>query len=1084
MFGQDLIVRTRLIPPRPPARGAHLIPRPRLNQRLSQITAYPLTVIRAPAGYGKTTAIASFLTLSSLPHFWYSIGDTEADPLVFLLHLIHAFRTAYPKVGERSLALLSQEGGAMRLWAPAVDNLVNDLLDVLSGETVLVLDDYCLVNQPEINAITQRFIEHMPPRLHLVITTRTMLNLPGQARWRASGELLEIGRPDLAFTPEEIAALFAQRTGQTLNQAAARVLATETEGWPIAVQMLSESVDNVSARTLDDLLRYMPRSLELLFDYLAEEVFLRQPRDVQTFLAETAGLRRLDPGVCNYVADRTDSEALLRYLHERSLFLMREGDRGYRYHHLFREFLLRRGEVPVERRRTLHSKAAAYYLTQGDREEAVYHLLAAEDHASAAKLLATIARPMAHSGRHQTLAAWLDQLPPDLLEVHPELLLARGHAYRYASRYREALAAYARAQQRFEARGDSTGEARALRGQALVYLDTVQPARADPLLRRALRKIGRHAKDERARLLILLAENKINLGQLPAAERLHHAVYCAARRDDFPPMDPRVYVRDGRFALARQIVESNLRTDPWGIGHWRAPRSHREAAVLLAWIDAMTGQAESARRYAAQSLELGQTLRSPIVECVSLSRLGHAWLTGPDFDLEKARAYYRDSLIAAIRIDVPRFKVESLLGLTLIAGLEGKIAEAEANAREALAILEETGDRYMTGILSLALGAAMTLCDRPDAEDWLNRAARLGQACGDRFSPCLADLWRAIRFSRLGQAADAIKAFARALQTAQRFGYDFLFTTIPLLGPKDFNVRLMLLEEMLLDRTLGAYAARLRDAISPQAPRRLSRANPATVPLYVQTLGPFRVWRDGREIERTAWEREKALHLLQYLICQRRHLTHREQILEALWPDSSPPSAAIGLRVALSTLRKALGFSTPEGGDRHGDFIRREGESLRLDPSLGIRVDADEFESLIRSAQALEAQDPAQAIKVYESALALYRGDFLEENPYAEWAGQERERLRMLYLSAAGRVAELLVMQESYEEASQVCQEILRRDCCSEEAYYVLMLCYWKQGKRSLALRTYQRCEKWLRQELDVSPSPRTIELLQVISEA
>lgn len=1084
MFGQDLIVRTRLIPPRPPAHGAHLIPRPQLNRRLSQITAYPLTVIRAPAGYGKTTAIASFLAQSNLPYFWYSISDTGADPLVFLLHLIYAFRTAYPKLGERALALLSQEGGAVRLWAPAVDNLANDLLDALSEETVLVLDDYCMVDQPEVDAITQRFIEHMPPRLHLVLTARTTLNLPGQARWRASGELLEIGRSDLAFTPEEITAFFAQRTGQTLGRAAARVLATETEGWPIAVQMLSECVDDVSARTLEDLLHRMPRPLESLFDYLAEEVLLRQPHNVRMFLAETAVLRRLTPDICNHLLNRADSDMMLRYLHEHSLFLVREGEEGYRYHHLFREFLLRRGEVAVERRRTLHSTAAAYYLTQGDREEAVYHLLAAGDHTRAAELLATIARSMAHSGRHQTLAAWLDQLPPDLLEVHPELLLARGHAYRYASRYREALAAYARAQQRFEARGDATGEARALRGQALVYLDTVQPAQADPLLRHALRKIGRQAKDERARLLILLAENKINLGQLPAAERLHRAVYCAARRDDFPPMDPRVYVRDGRFALARHIVESNLRTDPWGVGQWRAPRSHREAAVLLAWIDAMTGQAESARRYAAQSLELGQTLRSPIVECVSLSRLGHAWLTGPDFDLEKAREYYHDSLITAIRIDVPRFKVESLLGLTLIAGLEGKIAEAEANAREALAILEETGDRYMTGILSLALGAAMTLCDGPDAQGWLDRAARLGQACGDRFSPCLADLWRAIRFSRLSRTVSAREAFARALQTAQRFGYDFLFTAVPLLGPKDFTARLMLLEEMLLDRTLGAYAARLRDAISPQTPHHPSRANPATVPLYIQTLGPFRVWRDGREIERTAWEREKALHLFQYLICQRQHLTHREQVLDALWPDSSPPAAAIGLRVALTTLRKALESSTPGGGDRNGDFVHREGESLQLDPSFGICVDADEFESLIRSAQALEARDPAQAIEVYKSALALYHGDFLEENPYAEWASQERERLRMLYLSAAGRLAELLVMRESYEEASQVCQEILRRDCCSEEAYYVLMLCYWKQGKRSLALRTYQRCEKWLRQELDVSPSPRTIKLLQVISEA
>lgn len=1086
MFGQDLVVRTKLVPPRAPARGAHLLARAELNRCLSQIIDHPLTVIKAPAGYGKTTAIASFLTQSDLPHFWYSLGDTDADPLIFLLHLVYAFRTAHPEVGEQSLALLTQEGSATHLWAPAIDALVNDLLDALSAETVLVLDDFCAVNQPEIDAITQRLVEHMPPRLHLVITTRTMLNFPSLVRWRASGELLEIGQTDLAFTPEEISALFAQRTGQTLGRAAARTLAAETEGWPIAVRMLSESVDDAPTHAVDGLLRHMPRSLDLLFDYLAEEVFLRQPQEVQTFLTETACLRRLDPEVCNYLLDRTDAQRLLHYLDEHSLFVTHEGNRSYRYHQLFRDFLLRRAEMSVERR-ALHNRAAAHYRDQGDDEEAVYHLLAAGGHAAAADLLATIARPMARSGRHRALAKWLDQLPADLLETYPDLLLARGHAYRFASRYREALAAYARAQRRFEALDNPTGEAHALRGQALVYLDTVQPARAEPLLRRALRKVDRDAKDERARLLILLAENKLNLGQLPAAERLHHAVYRVTCQKD-ASVDPRVYVRDGRFALARQIIESNLRTDPWGAGQRRAPLSHREPTVLLAWIDAMTGAAEGARRHAAQSLELGRALRSPIVECVSLSRLGHGWLTGPDFDLAKAQEYYHDSLAVAIRIDVPRFKVESLLGLTLIAGLEGKIAEANAHAREAIAILRDSGDRYMTGILHLALGAAMTLCDHPDAEHWLNEARHLGQACGDRFSPCLADLWLAIRQAQLGRTAEANETFGRTLQAAQRNGYDFLCTGVPLLGPRDFNARLMLLEQVSPHGPFSRYAARLHDAILPQTPFSIpystATASPATAPLYVQTLGRFRVWRDGHEIKHAAWEREKALHLFQFLVCRRGHLVHREQILEALWPDSSPSSASVGLRVALSTLRKALGTTEAAEHDQERDFVRRDGEGLELDLDLGIRVDADEFERLVRLARALEGENPRQAIELYESALVLYRGDFLEESPYAEWASDERERLLMLYLATAKRAAELLVRQERYDEASRVCQQILLRDRCSEAAYYLLILCYWKQGNRSLALRTYQRCEKWLRQELGVTPSPRTTELLRTISQA
>lgn len=1093
-LGDALVVRTRLIPPR---LRPQLILRPRLDQLLARLIDYPLTLLKADAGYGKTTAIASYLARSGLPYFWYSIGDGDVDPLVFLLHLIHAFRPAYPTVGDRALALLGEEGGAVRLWAPAVDALANDLLDTLATETVLVLDDYCMVNhQPEVNAIAERLIESMPPCLHLVITSRSMPSLPGRARWRASGELLELGRADLAFTADEIVALFAHRSGKSLTPTAAQTLAAETEGWPIAIHLLSEGLEGAQARGLDELLRRMPGPSELLFNYLAEEVFFRQPREVQTFLTETSILRWLDPAVCNALRDRTDADEILRYLETHSLFVTREG--AYRYHHLFRDFLLRRLDAGSgDRRHALHAKAATYYRAHGDDEEAVYHLLAAGNHAAAAELLATIAQPMAHSGRHQALAAWLDQLPAGLLEAHPNLLLARGHAYRFASSYAEALAAYALAGQRFATLGDRAGEVRALSGQALVYLDTVQPAQADPLLRTALRKVGRSSKDERARLLALLAENKTNAGQLRQAERLHHAVYCAAGHDDLPPMNPRIYVRDGRFALARQMVESALRSDPLGAGQWRAPRSHREASVLLAWIGAMTGEAERARHYAGQSLDLGRMLGSPIVECVSLARLGHGWLCGPDFDPAHATCFYEESRLIAERIGVPRFKVEALLGFTLVAGLEGRMLDAEANAREALAILAKAGDSYLTGVLLIALGAAATMCGHPDAGRWLQEATHLGRACGDRFGPCVADLWLAIHLAQAGRPNEAAAAFARALAGAQTHGYDFLFTRVPLLGPKDPRLTRDLLARPGSNGANGSSATRahrhLHPAISAAQPVALAPATPASVPLYIQTLGPFRVWCGGHEIQRTAWSREKAVHLLQFLVCHRGRTVHREQIMEALWPESASSSAAIGLRVALSTLRKTLTPVLPEASppaeaDKEltadTEFIRREGECLQLDLGSGIRVDADEWSRLIGAARAFEGTDPEQAIILYESALAMYHGDFLEEIPYADWASEEREQRLVEYLSAAERLASLLVGQGESERGLRWANAILAKDPLWEEAYVLLMQCHWQQGHRALAVRVYDRCRRRLREALGVEPSPRTTALFEEISRA
>ncbi|MGH2543868.1 MAG: hypothetical protein ACRDIB_13780, partial [Ardenticatenaceae bacterium] len=307
-FGYPLVVRTRFVPPTP---RPQVIPRPRLDQLLERLTDYPFILLRGDPGYGKTTAIASFLAQSNVPYFWYSLSDGDIDPLIFLVHLVHLFRPVYPEVGERALELLAQEGGAARYWAPAVDALTNSLLDTLARDTILVLDDYCVVNHPEIDAITERLIEHMPPRLHLVITARALPSLPGRARWRASGELLEIGRSDLAFTLDEIRALFEQQTGQMLTVERARALAVETEGWPIALHLLSKGSHSGQIARLDDPLHRLPGPSELLFNYLAEEVFLRQPPAVQNFLAETSILRRLDPDVCNHLLGREDAASIL-----------------------------------------------------------------------------------------------------------------------------------------------------------------------------------------------------------------------------------------------------------------------------------------------------------------------------------------------------------------------------------------------------------------------------------------------------------------------------------------------------------------------------------------------------------------------------------------------------------------------------------------------------------------------------------------------------------------------------------------------------------------------------------------------------
>lgn len=1087
MFGADIVTRTRLAIPR---LQTNVVPRPRLIEHLGRAVDYPLTIVKADAGYGKSTILADFATHANRPIFWYGLAETDSDPLLYLLHLIYAFRQAHPICGDGALALLEREGGAAQLWGPALNSLVNDLLDCLRDETILVLDDYHLVDRPEINDITERFIEYMPPQLHLILATRHTPNLPGRVRWRAHHELFEIGRADLAFTPGEITSLFQQQTGRTLSLQDAESLAAETEGWIMALQLLGESlITNTAGRqSMAQTIGQLPGQLDDLFDFLAQDVLARHPPEMQRFLVETAILPQMDAAVCNAIRERADSAEFLAYLDQHSLFLVRLGPDTFRYHHLFGDFLVRRGGLRQVEQQALHSKAAAYYLERGQRDEAIHHLLEAGEFEQAAEIISKIAWAMAQAGRYERLGEWIDRIPASLYTAYPALLLGRGDVYRFHSRFRKAFDCYEQARRYFEAKGSDHGQARALQGQALIYIDTVRPALAEPLLRQALRLVNRTAQRRRAIMLLMLAENKVNRGWLRQGERLHRRVYQLCVLDDIPQVDPRLSIRAGRLDEAYRTVLQMLEKDPITKGGRRAPRSHRESILLLSWLNAYWGQADLARRQAEQAIQLAEELRSPIVKVIALARLGHAWLTGPDYDTARARDAYEEALALTGSIHLPRFGVEALWGLTLIEGLQGHLAQARVYAQRAIDMLEAAGDAYWAWVCRLALGAAAVLTASEAALSILDEAIWQGQAVGDQYGLAVAYIWQALYYLQMGQHRQAIAPLRQALRLAQAHRYEALFTRITFLGPKDPAWLVALLAALPASDPLTRYASSLQPALKETAGnyvglswRLASQAGPSA-PLYIQTLGPFRVWSRGQEIPPEAWRRDKALRLFQLLVTRRDRagMLHREQILNILWPDTSPEAAANGLRVALSALRQTLNPDHTPGDE--SPFLNREGELLGLNLPAGVRVDADEFTALVAEARRLEPEQPDRAVDLYRRAVGLYRGDYLQDCLYEDWAGEERERLLAVYLSAAERLAFLLNQRGECHEAINLCHRILDHDPLWEEAYRLLMACHWRLGNRSLALRTYQRCARRLKEELGVEPAASTHNLFTRIA--
>ena len=1115
--GDDVVIRTKLVPPRLHRR---LLRRPALAGRLREALDYRLTVVQAGMGYGKSTVLAA-LADEGVPLVWYSATEEDSDPQRFLSYLVAAFRVALPGLSDAPsarLAEVSREGRREAL-PQVVDTLVNALADALQQPTLLVVDDYQFIaHAPDIAALAERFLTYLPADLHVVTATRYPISAPWLDRWRARGEALDIGHDCLAFRPTEVEALFREVYGVQLTPAEVQAVMDKTEGWPIAVQMVWQGLRTGALPTIADLLAPGPTSLSALFTSLAREVLERQPADIAAFLLKTAVLRELTPAACAVVTGRTpqDSARLLDQLQELDLFLVRLGERPERharYHHLFHDFLRRQAagdpELPAR-----HRRAAEFFQAQAAPDEAIYHWLEAGAYVEAAQAIEAAGESAIQAGRLDTVTRWIDALPPVQLADHPLLQAYLGDVSRLRSHFDHALAWYTHAETAWRARGDMAGTARALRGQARVFLDQVRPAQAESLLEEALRLTDRaDDRQARARLLELLAENKLNMGKPDAAEALRaeaRALHEAGPDED--ALSVRVKLRTGRLGEVVQILEGWLETERREAerGRGRPPRGHRETVLLLSLAESFRGRGERAYALAHEGIGLGERHGSPFIIALAHIRLGHALQvrirdqglgidssptsTTPQSSIvnrqssifnpqslipnpyEQAITAYQTAIAISDRHGVRRTRAEAMWGLTRAYGFLGDLDSAQRAAAEGQEITRWAGDPWLEALIGLQLGASHLLAAQPEAAvEVLSRALVAFRECGDTLARAATRLWLSIAYHDLKQVEHCVASLEDALSLSDRHGYGFLFTTPTFLGLPDPR---RLVPALLEVRSRGRRPSTIAHILGE-----MGLASVQTHPGYrlrVQTLGGFRVWRGEVEVQPREWQRDTARRLFQLLLTERGRWLQRDEILDRLWPAAPPDAAQRDFKVALNAVYRALEPARPP--DAPSAYVVREGTAYRLRPEgdlwLDIAVFEAEYEAGLRLLQAGQTDAGVARLSL---ALRLYEGDYLPDALYEDWSSEERERLLGQYLRGSDRLAESLVEGGRYDEGLAVCQRLVARDPCWERAYRLMMLAHARQGNRPLALRAYQRCVAALRDELGVPPSPATTSLYHQI---
>jgi LuxR family maltose regulon positive regulatory protein len=467
------LIQTKLCPP---LLRTDAVPRSRLLTALhDKVLTHRLTLLSAPAGYGKTTLLASLAFLyPDLDLAWVSLDKGDNDPALFLAYLVAALQRLNPTYGLTAQALLTDLPNPRIQVRQIVGTLVNDVLETRNAPLALILDDLQVITEPVICVALDYLLERLPPQMHLVVGARYDPPL-SLARLRARGQLAELRAPDLRFNPDEAASFLNERLGLDLSSNDLAVLQARTEGWAAGLCLLASSLGRIpSTSERANFIDHLARTDRYVFDFLAEEVLNRQDRDMRGFLLETSILPELTPAACGAVTGRSDATSVLEALDRRGLFVVAldESRTTFRYHALFAEFLRQRLEREIpERVADLHRRAAE---AQDSLERAIAHYLAGEIWEEAAEAIEQVGERMVYQGLPDTLTGWIHDLPASVYDTHPRLSYLLGLCSAVKGEVEAAVPLLERALQGFEAVGDEVGQ-----GETLAHMVDCAFAQAD-----------------------------------------------------------------------------------------------------------------------------------------------------------------------------------------------------------------------------------------------------------------------------------------------------------------------------------------------------------------------------------------------------------------------------------------------------------------------------------------------------------------------------------------------------------------------------------------------------------------------------
>jgi LuxR family transcriptional regulator, maltose regulon positive regulatory protein len=1075
MQEKNFFLRTKLLPPRA---VSELLERPRLTTRLEANLGAPITMVAADAGCGKTTLIADFVRSQSRQSVWYQLDHTDADPYVFVGYVARGIKNFYPEFGEAIFPYLSEANEEMlRFPERAADLLINEILESVEQPFILVLDDYHHIGRDTVvHKIVDRLLQYSSDLVHLIITTRDLPPLAIMRR-RTQSAALVITRDDLLFTDDEVRELFRKTLNVELKDVEIAEYRGRTHGWITALQLVRQVAEQELAAASNaaplDLHHVLQQSEKDIFDYFAEEVFSRESEETQRLMMELSLLESLQLDLCSDVFPELRCSAALPELAQKNVFLTVAGDGNsseeYRFHPLFRDFLVRRlrAESGQARLADERNRIAEYFLENRKWETALPYLLDARNFDRAAAVIAETGGEWIAAGAFTSLGFFVERVPDEHLEKFPRALLHKAEIARLQGETEKSTTLLHRAVKLMSEAGDSIGEAEALHSLASLARRRGSHSEAFELLERAEALVPQTSEtflkcaNTRGLCLIVLgkwaeAEQQFRVA-LELAEKLANEHYIRLVTHNLA-LAPGFR---GDFGEALRWFKRIFRDDQpdkqlpqEAIGHLNVARLHL-----------YRGEFEETENHLNRALELCQLynlrfLRGEIFEA-------YANFYREKNDFAHADEFYERALAAYDEAEIDVASKELNEERALFYRLRGDLAKARSLLESLIRSREKSGNELglrtaMRGLAQVDLAEGKTEGLDTTIADLLD----FFSTHSHHYDEALAAMLLAETYVVQGRQKEMVEAARRALDLSARFDYEYWLRREIRRSPAIFGSE-EIFERLPVDLREELSAER---SVAPDMSVRTAIASPIT-DLTIRVLGPVEIFRDpANPFAPDAWTTRRARDIFCYIATSKHRRVPKDVLIEEFWRDDDPATVEKNFHPTISHIRKAL---NSRQAFKQNFVVFRDGAYL-LNPELSYSIDSEEFEHHIAEAEkARREKDGRRFRESLEAAYEAYRGEFMS-GVYDEWADERRG----FYLEQSARVisalAKLSLAEKRLADALKFAGQALRDDPYREDMHRLSMKALAAQGKPAAVKKHFENLKKLLKDELSIEPSTET----------